>query len=112
MTREIKFKTYSKLGKIPEYCTLQEIIDKKTFDFAFENYIFCEWTGLKDKNGKEIYQGDICSGHSDGNGVIKWSKFDGGYNYEFGDENVVGIWEVLNDIRIIGNIYENPELLK
>lgn len=69
-----------------------------------------QFTGLKDKNGKEIYEGDICEGHSDGVGVITWTDFDGGYDYVFDDEANVGIWEV-KGIKIIGNIYENPELL-
>lgn len=71
-----------------------------------------QFTGLHDKNGKEIYEGDVCDGHSDGYGVIKWTDFDGGYNYEFADTNVVGMYEVLKELKIIGNIYENPELLK
>lgn len=71
-----------------------------------------QFTGLKDKEGNEVYEGDICTGHSDGSGKISWTDFDGGYHYEFVDENAVGIWEVLGEIKIIGNIHDNPELLK
>lgn len=69
-----------------------------------------QYTGLKDKNGKEIYEGDICSSHDDGNGKIVWQEFE--WVYEFSDGNVVGMWEVKNGIEIIGNIYEKPNLLK
>lgn len=70
-----------------------------------------QFTGLTDKNGKDIYEGDICYGHSDGAGKIVWTKFDGGYDYEFNDGNIVGIFEVIKFIEVIGSIYENPELL-
>lgn len=70
-----------------------------------------QYIGLKDKNGKEIYEGDICDGHSDGIGIITWTDFDGGYDYIFEDGGNVGIWEVKNYIIVIGNIHENPELL-
>ena len=67
-----------------------------------------QFIGLLDKNGKEIYERDICSGHSDGNGRIVWQE--GEYVYEFNDEAVVGLWEA-KPLEIIGNIYENPELI-
>lgn len=67
-------------------------------------------TGLKDKNGKEIYEGDIVKRVEDGGfdivGVVEWSEkaarfWVKRYYYPNGKK-----WEV------IGNIHENPELLK
>ncbi len=74
--------------------------------------ILLQYTGLKDKNGKEIYEGDIVRsilpGHPEliKDFIIKWEY----------DEITGAIgFEVLlceNDREVIGNIYENPELLK
>lgn len=69
-------------------------------------------TGLKDKNGKEIYDGDIMD---DGNHVceIRWSEhftaFEILSEYEDYESNV---WFEAKYGEVIGNIHENPELLE
>jgi len=76
----------------------------------FDAYILLQFTGLKDQNGKEIYEGDIVQ-----RGVITFSrgKFQG--TYFDGNGSLAEDWEdVLYqeiNIEILGNIYENPELL-
>jgi len=89
--------------------------------------VLMQYTGLKDKNGKDIYDGDIIIVYENGNGKIKsWENtvcFKSGafclYNPDCCDtcKNGFGITCTLMEARyygeleIIGNIYENPELI-
>ena len=83
-----------------------------------------QFTGLLDKNGKEIYEGDVIRTIFDTIGVVKYHigqhndrGMGGGYIGFFihegeqeGEEFFRGIYP--SDDEVIGNIYENPELLK
>lgn len=80
-------------------------------------YILEQYTGLKDKNGKEIYEGDIFSYdfHDDSYGEIVFC--DGAFMKEWvtseGEYLTTYIEKIdLEMFEIIGNIHENPELLE
>lgn len=77
-------------------------------------YVLVQLTGIKDKNGKEIYEGDIIAfGSTEQEDLFKvvWDDDDVRFVlYSYGGK---GCWFTdVKDREVIGNIFENPELLK
>lgn len=123
--REIKFRAWIKKAKemVPVTEILFDFNRKNIFRctprFGFDNTedsyaVLMQFTGLFDKNGKEIYEGDVVSAWSTGVKTIGEVK-----------QRNDGMWFIYpplwhfnpnskgrDDVEIIGNIYENPELLK
>ena len=85
--------------------------------FMDEDWVVQQWTGLTDKNGKEIYEGDILFGRNDSYYQVKWGKTGWWMYHERGELLDMYFYQMPNDgdtysnFEIIGNIFENPELL-
>ncbi len=138
--REIKFRAYIKNKNIMTEVkslhlgTRKVIIGYSESGTNFGNYSvsfgdikLMQYTGLKDRNGKEIYEGDILavdniiedemtSRHLRTICVVYFNEEAGAYyikdvtqNDEYSIEHFID--EVSYDFSIIGNIYDNPELL-
>ena len=120
--RELKFRAWIKEGFDEEYSPyMTEVVRidwgrEYIYDEDFEQYFFnqmklLQYTGLKDKKGKEIYEGDIL--HIAGSGNLPVTYKNGGYGFYDG-EFMLYIYEDFEDditLEVIGNKYENPELI-
>lgn len=76
-----------------------------------------QYTGMKDKNGKRIFEGDIIDfsdrSDSDGYGVVKYDASETEFGIEY--DNIyesLGKHYYPEDIEVIGNIYDNPNLVR
>ncbi|GED64328.1 YopX family protein [Lysinibacillus fusiformis] len=127
--REIKFRAWMENKMLSH----EDLVDMDQESYAMytiltepqEDITFMQLTGLKDKNGKEIYEGDIVEyndfnslrtgGHAEDKIIVGKVVFSCGMWMV--EENNCGhdLYEgLVNDeeLEIIGNIYENPELLE
>ena len=135
MNREIKFRAWN--GKEMHF------VDQITFterchghadqigysvNIKFQpNVYLMQYTGLKDDDGKEIYEGDVlsfievdeesCMGAEEKHiGVIKWIDNCAQFRFEYASGRRSELYLIIGfqqtyDIKVIGNIYENKDLL-
>ena len=120
MSREIKFRVWDK--ETGAWCCWANAnsffhCDQKGNISWFRNegrFIIQQYTGLTDKNGKELFEGDIIKQRHnyidieerDWIGAVEWHES----GWRMMSKEDIGF--KLRDCKIIGNVFENPELLK
>lgn len=128
--REIKFRCWDTENK--QMLKVQELDFEDTFYggrlsiradmyndyFDIEDMILMQYTGIKDKNGKEIYEGDIIKICAEGLGgeaigKIVYDEYDLAFVLRNEIEELSEyLWYAEQQIEVIGNIYDNPKLLE
>ena len=100
--REIKFRAWNgeRMKEVLTWGFNEKFISTPKEVSPEDDFKVMQYTGLKDKNGKEIYEGDLVylAGYGNYQAVFPFIEL-----YEAEAEKDIG--------EIIGNIYENPELL-
>jgi uncharacterized phage protein (TIGR01671 family) len=121
--REIKFRAWDEKFKMMNEVIVMDFDSRKVNlhpDYNHQSYfkdvVLMQYTGLKDKNGVEIYEGDILKycfemereeDNDEGQGVVVFKN--GMFTVE-----KMEYYQALSDYKtdVIGNLHENPELLK
>ena len=133
MNTEVKrmrpeFRAWTEEGKAMYYYvypfkddTLLLSYDEIAFDeVPASDFILMQSTGLKDKNGKEIFEGDIVKYEAGCNTVTEEVAYDknfAGFGVRDADTDIIFTFLQLADVvdlislEVVGNIYQNPELL-
>ncbi len=133
--REIKFRAWDKDGKIMVFSMDGFVEDFDVFSIGDwcnkAGYELMQYTGLKDVNGKEIYEGDVVEWDDNSKGrwrrrcVVGWEQSHYTLNGYFYDANIKGskrhaiefsfgsfMYESDGELEVIGNIHEHSQLME
>lgn len=118
MNREIRFRAFSKPDKVMIYDLNSPYLHHGKL-ISFDDDILMRGLGFRDIKGKHIYENDIVKCHDNDNhiAIIKWVNTTDfiGFQLEYIKINGMGFFfttEEFKGLEVIGNFYENPELLE
>ena len=121
MTDRLKYRVWDKVSK--RYFFLELKFGDNGYHPRFiEKPVFEQCTGLKDENGKLIYEGDIVkingwwdacgpAGYNENQTVVKWNEEFAGYEPMCIYDCDCQVYHYAEECEIIGNIHENGDLL-
>lgn len=119
--RQFKFRVYDKLHKKMEYDPsfsydeerISCIYFKDNDNYAIEDAVVMQWSGLQDKNGKDIYEGDIITAENRHGHIYRGQVFftDGAFYMTYEDRPPKQITSG-DHISVSGNIFQDPDLLE
>lgn len=80
---------------------------------SFDDCELMQFTGLTDKNNKKVFEGDIVKVNGVATATVIYNETDACYAFDYGPEGKPLIVELVDEhsVEVIGNIYENPELI-
>lgn len=127
--REFKFRAWDSVNKVMyKHKDINMLVKNMDTERSKKQWYLMQYTGHKTRTFKEIYEGDILGGHPHGTSIVRWNGDSALFETYWFEETerpdgVIERWEgkslfsedlhdCFDEWDIIGNIYENPELLK
>lgn len=108
VNREIKFRVWD--IHLKKYIKWESML---CHSFQSKDYVYQQYTGLKDKNDVEVYEDDIVEWKNNFSGKIVWSEEDVAFIFKSNTGGAAFLTEIyIDNFCVIGNIFENKDLFE